>query len=540
MASFGNESTEAGLYAAPKSSLYPPMLDGLPFDEQATWIIPVVRDAKKTSKFEPQRSAANNYSTLVRNLVKSSGIYALASVASPLISLILAPFLTRALSHTDYGALAVLNTAIALMAGATQFGLNSAFFRAYSYDYESQKDRLSVLSTVIALLLLISIPITIATTVAAPWLATALFTSPSLVEPIRLGALVILIQNLTVPGFSWLRAESRAPFFATLAILNLLVTLVGNLVLVGTLHMGIAGSLLATAGGYAVVAICTMPVILLRVGLQGCLRPRFDIARNLLSFGLPLVSSFISVWVLQLSDRYLLSRLGSLAQTASYTIAYSLGGVLGVLVISPFLLAWPTAMYAILKREDAPKVFQLVFRWYSIVLLFATFALSLLGRGVLDILFPPAYRSAAPVISTIALSTMFYGVYNIFLIGISVRRKTWFAVVFTTLAALINVGLNFMLIPFYGSMGAALSTLIAYLVLALIAYIVNQRFYPIPFEMGLFMAALLIGITLYAGSDFLAHAQQTYAAWGIRYAALALYGGCLALLGTLVAGSRKH
>ena len=71
--------------------------------------------------------------------------------------------------------------------------------------------------------------------------------------------------------------------------------------------------------------VCTLPVILLRAGLH----PRFDIARNVLSFGLPNVASLVAIWVLQLSDRYLLAHLSSLAQTASYSVAYNLGGSIG-------------------------------------------------------------------------------------------------------------------------------------------------------------------------------------------------------------------
>jgi len=268
-----------------------------------------------------------------------------------------------------------------------------------------------------------------------------------------------------VPGFAWLRAENRAGFFSMLSIANLLVTLSATIVLVGKMQMGIAGALLATGIGSAVVVICTLPLILLRAGVH----LRIDIAWGLLAFGVPNVANFVSVWILQLSDRYLLSHLASLDQTASYAVAYSLGGALSVVVIAPFSLAWPTALYAIAKRDDAAHVFRLVFRWYSIALLFAAFALSLVATFMLDLLFPPAYHSAAPIISIIAVSIMFYGIFNIFLVGVSLRRKTWLAVIFTTFAALVNIGCNLILIPRYGSMGAAVSTLIAYALLALVA-----------------------------------------------------------------------
>ena len=492
-----------------------------------TRIFSVKQNVKNTLKLEVRDAEGD--ASHIGVLVKSSGIYALASLAVPLVTLVLAPFLTHTLSLADYGVLAVLSTAITLMAGLTQFGLNNAFFRAYSFDYQSSQERVGVLSTVVVLLLLSSIPITIGAVLVAPWLAALLFNNLSYSDLIRLAALVVLLQNFTVPGFSLLRAESRAGLYATLSIIDLLIVLGATVVLVGMLHMGIAGALIAMIAGYTVVVGCTLPSILLRAGL----RLHFEIAWNLLSFGLPLVSNLVAIWFLQLSDRYLLSRFGSLSQTASYTVAYSLGGMLGVVVLSPFSLAWPITMFAVAKREDAVDIFRHLFRWYSIVLLFATFGLLLISISALYMLFPPSYYAAEAVIPIVAVSIMFFGMYSFITIGISIRRKTWFAVILTTVAALANVGLNMVLIPRYGSIGAAVSTLIAYVLLASSAYIVNQRLYPIPFEIGTFLVALLVGIVFCIGCGYLFQLSQLPRVYAIALylCNLSLYGGFLVFLG---------
>ncbi|MGZ3616719.1 MAG: hypothetical protein ACXWOL_07580, partial [Ktedonobacteraceae bacterium] len=184
-------------------------------------------------------------------------------------------------------------------------------------------------------------------------------------------------------------------------------------------------------------------------------------------------------------------------------VAYSLGGILGVVVLSPFSLAWPTAMYAIAKREEARAIFRQVFHWYSLFLLFASFGLVLGSMGILTLFFPPAYAAAMPVIPIVALSIIFFGVYSYFTLGISLRRKTWWAVTLTTLAALANVALNLCLIPLYGSLGAALSTLIAYTLLAIAGYAVNQHLYPVSFDLISFIVALCTGIALFGGSSVL-------------------------------------
>jgi O-antigen/teichoic acid export membrane protein len=468
---------------------------------------------------------SQNYVSLLRNLAKNSGIYALASVASPLISLVLAPFLTRTLTKADYGILVVLNTIVALAASITQLGLSSAFFRAYNYDYESREDRLAIFSTVILLLFFSSVSVSFGTIIEAPNLSLLLFNTPAFGNELRCAGLVVLMQNFTVPGFAWLRAENRAAFFSLLSITNLLVTLCTTLLFVGVLHLGIVGALLATGSGYAFVVVCCIPLMLWRAGL----RFRVDIAHNLLSFGIPLVFNFVSYWVLQLSDRYLLSRF-SLEQTASYAVAYSLGGVLNVILLSPFILAWPTAMFAIAKKDNAAKMFQLVFRWFSMILLFMTFLLSFVCIEALTILFPVSYHTASPIIPIVTVSIMFYGIYNVFAVGTGVKRKTWLTALFTFLAATLNFGCNLIMIPQYGSLGAALSTLIAYIFLALITYIVNQRIYPVPFEIGRFVIALLIGTALYTECTFLTQKQGFYITCGIYIAALTIYGGCLLLL----------
>jgi O-antigen/teichoic acid export membrane protein len=360
---------------------------------------------------------------------------------------------------------------------------------------------------------------------AAP-IASLLFGSTAYATPVTVAACVMFLQNCTVPGFAWLRAESQPVAYSLLSVANLVVSLVATYILVGWLDYGFVGSLLATGLGYALIVLCTFPVIMLRAGI----RFRSDIAWNLLTFGVPQVFSFMSVWVLQLSDRYLLSRFGTLQEAASYSVAYSLGGVVSTVIIAPFQLAWPTAMYAIAKRKDSARVFQIVFRWFSLVLFFAAFGLSVVTTVLLNWLFPPNYRTSGALIPLISVSIAFYGIYILCMVGASVRRKTWMAPVYTTFAALLNVGINLVLIPRYGATGAATATLVAYVALAAVAYIGNQQIYPVPYEIGRLAVAVLGGAGLYYGSVLVAHSLKPAWTLPISLLGLALYGLWLAVL----------
>ena len=485
---------------------------------------PPIRQPAPTVITTSPSDAGSSYFSPLRDLIRTSGIYALASFASPLVALILAPFLTRRLSSTDYGAFAVLVTVIALAAGVTQLSLGSAFFRTYNYDYEAKRDRLDVLATLVTLLLLTSISTTCVVLLMAPWVANVLLGDPAFAGPVRLAAVVMLLQNLSVPGLAWLRADSRPLAYSALSIVNLLTTLVATIVLVGVMRDGLPGGVLAMALGYGAIVLATLPRVLKHAGI----RLRRDMARNLLSFGVPLVATVVGSWVLQLSDRYLLGHFGSLAQTASYDVAYKLGGVLAVAVLSPFNLAWPIVLFTVAKRSDAPQLFRLIFRWYSLVLLVATYALSLVGIHVLPVLFPPAYYSATLLIPIVAVSIMLFGVYVVLTLGVSIRRKTWLAALLFALAAGCNVGLNLVLIPRYGAAGAAVSTLGGYIVLAVSGYLVSQRIYPVPFEVGRFVMAVLVGTAIFALGALVVRDGPW--SWFISIAGLFIYAGWLLVL----------
>jgi O-antigen/teichoic acid export membrane protein len=125
---------------------------------------------------------------------------------------------------------------------------------------------------------------------------------------------------------------------------------------------------------------------------------------------------------------------------------------------------------------------------------------------------------------------MFYGVSIIFGVGPGVRRKNWYTTGLTMLAAAVNLGANLILIPAYGSIGAAISTLVAYVLLAFGAYAVNQMIYPVPFEIGRFGLGLGVGIVLYSAVSALARILSLSLACTLYLGALVLYGALLLVL----------
>ncbi|GCE21022.1 oligosaccharide flippase family protein [Dictyobacter kobayashii] len=496
------------------------------FDQQPTWLIPAVADLERLKHmFMPLETGAVR-PFLLHTLLRHSGVYAIASCMAPFFSLLLTPFLTRHLTALDYGILTLLNTTLALLGPLAQLGLGAAFVRLYHQCTAWPRERHILFTTLLILLATFSLCMSTLLALLAPWLSQLLLHSAGYEDLFRQAALLLLLQNMTIPGFTWLRAQGRSLAFVALALLNLLVNLALTFLLVGSWQWGNSGVLVAACGGYASVFLCSLPL------LGSCLywRVSWSLAWQLLAYGLSTLPGLISVWVLQSSDRYFLLAFGALTQTASYSIAYTLGNILGPLVIAPFSLAWYSALHIIARKTRARELFALIFRWYCMLLLLMVFGVSLLGDDVLHAFFPPSYTLATPIIPLIALSNLFFGLFELFNLGITLRGKLRFNLILLPLAALVNLGCNGVLVPMYGAMGAAISTLLAYAVLALLAYLVNQRLYSVSFDLKLCCWGLLLGAIYYAFYRCLLPQQNQLLHWLFCSGMLACYAASLWLL----------
>lgn len=503
--------------------------DGSPLDQQQTWRIPVVLPLADITE---NTLAWASSLKLLRTLVHHSGIYALAACLSPLLSLLLTPFLVHSLSRTDYGALVVLNAASVFLTALTQAGLGPAFAHTVSsHQHNSPQAQHTALATMTRLLLLTSCTITVLLWLCAPLVAAVLLRDPVYTSQVRVTAIIVCLQNMTVPGMTWLRVSGRARTFALLTTGSVLCNLVVTLWLVKFAHLGLMGALYGTASSTLVLIAGSAPF------LRNKHKTRFhrEIAAKLLAFGVTTLPGLLSVWVLQLADRYFLLCYGSLTQTASYSVAYTLSSMLAPLVISPFALAWYALMHSLARKPRAKELFQLIFRWYSTCLLFAACAGAVVADALLRGWFPPAYAEQEMIIPLIALANVLYGLFDLFAVGLHVRNKVGYSVFYMPCAAFLNLLCDIVLIPRYGTMGAALATLLAYLALAIMAYVVNQRVYPIPFEIGRFTLALALGVICYTVAFWLLHLTahdivNTLFHWCLIVALLCSYGCVLLAL----------
>jgi O-antigen/teichoic acid export membrane protein len=120
-------------------------------------------------------------------------------------------------------------------------------------------------------------------------------------------------------------------------------------------------------------------------------------------------------------------------------------------------------------------------------------ALGLFAREILFVLATPQFLTAYPYVGTLALGLVIHGAYSIVGIGVQLAQRTKYLAWTSGLAAVVNIGLNIVLIPRIGIAGAALATVAAYALSTGLLYGLAQRAYVIPYR-------LLPNLTLLIGS----------------------------------------
>jgi len=119
------------------------------------------------------------------------------------------------------------------------------------------------------------------------------------------------------------------------------------------------------------------------------------------------------------------------------------------------------------------------------------------------LLTPPAYHSAAGIVPLIVLSYIFFEVYYLFSFGFDLTRKTGYAPFIIGTGALVNLILNLILIPRFGMWGAAVATVVSYMLLPIIEYPIVRRLYPVPYDWWRLAKLFIITISIYLAALFL-------------------------------------
>jgi O-antigen/teichoic acid export membrane protein len=480
-----------------------------------------------------------------RSFLKHAAVYGLAGLLVQAGGFVLLPLYTHYLTPADYGVLDVLSRLAETVGTCLMFGgLRQALLAFYqqSPDEAARRQVVVTLFSLLCTTILAGGGLLVA--LAAPLnglLNTFLHPgdAPISASLLRLALLTVLLEPFIQAPLTLLQARVESVRFVAINISQFLFRIALCVVFVKYLRGGVAGVLassLATSVLFG-LALCLCELI------RSPGRPDLHKCRQLLRFALPLVPGGLCFFLLHNGDRFVLLRYRDMQEVGTYALGYKLAQAAGMFGLTPLYMVWSSQMYKAAQRDDAPQIFGAaitrILAGYSLtaltLALFQDEVFWLLGGWAA----PPtsaAHAQASAVVAPVLLAYFFQASASLMDAGLYVRHRTGLKLGITLATTIVMLLMYALLIPTYGSMGAALATLIGFAFLAICTWAVSRRVFPIRYEWSRLAALLALTIGLWLVSRLLPVAWWV---WPVK-AGLWLLGPVLIWYTGLMSRSEKE
>lgn len=429
-----------------------------------------------SSQSEPADTAeaAPTVGGRLRQLASHSVVYGLGGLAAKVVGIFLLPVYTHRVSRTDYGEVELVMAVIAALAIALKLGLVNAMFRFSFIDRTAEARRKAMQTSFSGVLVTSTIGLIAGLLLIDP-VASVLDVDSTLVLIGAFGLWVTINYDLLTAIY---RVEQRPAAFVVFSLTNVAITVAVSLILVLPLDLGARGIILGNFAGTYVVYVLMLYARRETVGFR-----YFDrrLVRRMLHYAMPLVPAGLMLWALNLADRFQIQRLASPEALGSFSAASKIA--LGImLLISAFQTAWAPFAHSILDDGEARRTYRAAFSYWAIIMCWGLVAISAFTPPYVRLTFPARWWDAAPVVPLLIGGSLLYGAYMIVRIGVNRSGRTHFTPVVAAAAMGVNIGLNFVLIPAWGIVGAGVSTIVGYSVLVLLAWFNAQAGFPVAYH----------------------------------------------------------
>ena len=413
--------------------------------------------------------------------VQRIGLIGITNILIAISSIILLPILTKNISIQNYGIWIQVNVTISLVSNLITLGLPYAmvrFLAATKEKSEVQEGFYSILLTILTSSLIVSFILFL---FSQP-IANILFNYNIAVAIIL--PLIIIIASLNNILLSYFRTFQQMKKYSLILFIQayLTVILVSYFAIEGYEIIGIITGLLIA---YIVTFLIMILFIILDIGFKV---PQFTHIKEYLSFSLPTVPSNLSFWIVDSSDRYIIGILLGTAFVGYYSPAYTLGNTLTMLLV-PFSTLLPSVLskyYDENKIENVKTVLTYSLKYFLIIAIPSVFGISLLSKPLLMILTTPDIAINGYLVTPfVAISALLSGIYGIYTLVLILEKKTKFIGTVWVIAAILNVLLNVILIPYLGIIGAAFATLVAYVITFIVIFFYSSKYLKLDFNFGL-------------------------------------------------------
>lgn len=423
----------------------------------------------------------NHYTKLAKN----SLLFAVGSFGSRAVSILMLPLYTRFLSPADYGKIDVFMTTLFLLTPLVSAQATESVFRF-------SMDKSKPLSTTLMNGLFLCFAGTALALAFAPFLASWEFFA----KHAFLFYLVLFLAMIDSVSKQFTRGIGRIKCFITSDILYAVVFAGSNMILIALLGWGVQGYL------FSLVSASLLSIVfLLLFGGVGSYFSLRSVDRSMLwsmiIYSAPLIPTAIMWWLMNLSDRYLLTYFLGFEATGVYAVACKIPVIL-LTANTIFFTAWQISAIEEYNSPDFPVMFANVFEVLSVFLFVCMSLILMVLKPLLAVLVSAGFYEAWQYVPLLLLGVIFSSLSAFGGVIYVASKRTVGALVTTGLGALINLGLNIVLIPVIGIQAAAISTVIGYMVTFFMRWLHIKEIAKMTLELGnVIQNSIFIGIQIF-------------------------------------------
>lgn len=419
------------------------------------------------------------------NLLKKMGAFSVGPIVGALLGFITVPLITYFISPDEYGRTSMFTLAQGILSMLMYLGLDQAFVREFN-EYKDSIKKLMVNALIIPLLMVFVLDIIVVFN--ARYISFLMFDTRE--ELYAVYFLAIMLPFMIIENFSLLKIRMEEEglqysFFSILLKVFLLALTVGFFLVYEKSFRSVvyAMALAEIINGLILFFVALFPLKLSIRDIDKAL------IKKMLSFGLPLVPAALLSWVLTSMDKIMLRTLCDYTELGLYTAAFKIVSILGI-IQTCFTLFWTPVAYRWYESKVDNKQFEMVNNVVAYIMTGMCMCL-LLFKDIVAMVLGADFRTAIYIFPFILLYPIMYTMSEATAVGIGFSRKTKYTIVVSASSGLLNILLNYLLIPRFGGVGAAVATGASYIVFFWVRTLISRRLW-FKFELKHFFFYTLI------------------------------------------------
>lgn len=396
--------------------------------------------------------------------VKASLWFTICNVVNKGIALLTTPIMTRILSKEQYGTYAVYQSWISILVIFASLNLYQSAFTKGLIKYD--KDRRGLESSLLSLSSFITI-IYFVIFLLNPSFWGGLFN----LSPILVGSMFVEVFFMTAYEF-WM-AEQRFDYkYKLLVFLSLLMS-IGSIVLGIITILNTEYKVEARVFSDVFIKSTIGLILFIWIFIRGRRVFKKEYWKYGLLFNIPLIPHFLSHFVLNQSDRIMISNMVGNSEAAVYSVAYSISMMM-LLITNAINQSFTPYSYKKINAKEEQVIGKSANNIFFLVCFLCMLTMAF-GPEVIMIFAGKQYYEAIWIIPPVATSVFFIFVYSMFSNIEYYYKKTTGISIASVVCAGLNLVLNYIFIKWFGYFAAGYTTLVSYIALALLHYIFYRK-----------------------------------------------------------------